>query len=301
VLRRILIVCAGPLVALCVTAGVAQAKTTPGLAGGTLAQPLPATTGSVPTFDVYATGETCDYYGGGTTDDSDAYAEQYTQGGKMLTNYEIGCVANTGSTTVTHTEEPAKTCVDGAAPHNTPAEQATFADGEEVLVCDEPDVTHAGHSRANRHPFKYVAQGFKCEATVGTGASGNHATNIRNKDSIEFDQDYKSPTHLALSAISTTCVGTVPAKLTVSSTIVSHEVKCSQDNPFGSGTLPGYGQSFTFPDRQYEEAAQAIVPWVSTGRYEAPTVQDLGSLADLTLSGNGPLSDAFGFAGGGGS
>jgi hypothetical protein len=258
VLRRILIVCAGPLVALCVAAGVAQAQSTPGLTGDFAHPVFRATTSSAPAFDVYVLGVPCDYFGAGDaeTADSEGYAERYTQSGKTLTNYEIGCVSNTGSTTDTHTEESAKSCDDGAAPRPTSGEQATFADGEEVLVCDEPDVTHAGHSRANSHPFTYVAQGFKCEATVGTGASGNHATNIKNKDSIEFDQDYKSPSGVAHSAISTACVGTVPAAMTVSTSIVSHEVRCSQDNPFGPGTVPGYGESFTFPDHQYEEICQ---------------------------------------------
>lgn len=259
-LRRILVSGLGSLVVLCLTVGAAQAQPFGGGSGTTLASPIaPTSVTATPVFDVYTTGFHCQY-GAGASDfsyDSHGYTETYMQGSKTFTNFESGCVSNDGGTTVTHRELGVRRCVDASAPVYTPGEVASFADGEVVIVCDVPDVNAAGHSRANSHKFKFVAQGFKCEATVGTGATGDHATNLRNMDSIEFDQiyrrSYRSP---KLAAITTACIGTVPASTPVSSAVSYHELGCAEDNPFGSGTIRGYGETFTFPDRQYEELCQ---------------------------------------------
>lgn len=51
----------------------------------------------------------------------------------------------------------------------------------------------------------------------------------------------------------------------------------------------------------HTDSRSAGEPVTPLRAYEPPTVADLGSLDELTLSGNGPLSDGFGSSSSGGS
>jgi hypothetical protein len=245
VLRKFALACAGAVAAMSIAVGAADAKTA-------------STSTSKPTFNVYKNGVAANSTCGGfknheTTKDWAEYTESYAADGTTLQNWVIGCVFQ-GSTapasvgTVTG-------CGDGTAPLPAQGVQASFADGEGVLVCGDPDV-QGSQSNANSVPDNVVGHGAACTATVLVGAKGTTLAKRHTVDSVEVDQNYTDYSGNSVSAVTTACVGAVPAKQTVSSTVATRAVKCSEANPFGSGKLKGYGLTVTYPDHQFEEICE---------------------------------------------
>jgi hypothetical protein len=97
-------------------------------------------------------------------------------------------------------------------------------------------------------------QGFSCEVTVGIGANGQTAKNYFVGDSQEFYIAYVQG-GASLESVTTNCVGTLPHGTTAPTSIVSHQVACSQFQPIGAKTptIQGYGISTTYPDGMYSE------------------------------------------------
>jgi hypothetical protein len=208
-----------------------------------------------PTITVAQTGFGCGAIGQ-VTFDTVSWYETYTSGSTTLYSDMLACSGNNGGTTESHTESGPYNCgnYNGAVSDpNSPYEYAAFADGEYALICNNPADNGSGSSNADNSGYNFAAQGFSCQATVGTGSSDNTASNIKNKDSIEFTEDYTDVNNNPASAITTGCMGQLPAKYTVSTSIVAHEVGCSQLNPYGLGYVRGLGVSVTYPDGQYEE------------------------------------------------
>ncbi|HTU28373.1 MAG TPA: hypothetical protein VMF07_03260 [Solirubrobacteraceae bacterium] len=272
-LRKYAVACAGTAVAMLIAVGAADAK--PNVRAGAgravpLSRAVVPAKASKPKFDVYNNGYAADSTCGGfdnhhTTNDWVEYSEAYRGDAQTLTNWEIGCVFQTSSTT--KSISPESGCGDGSAPHPAQGAQVGFADGELLLVCGDPDVNSSNGTNANSVPYSAVSRGKACKATVLTGANGTKASRVKTSDSVQLDQDYTDYDGKSVSAVTTACVGTVPAKLTVSASVATRAIKCSQRNPFGSGKLASWGVTVTYPDRQFEEICE--VP-------NAPVPSDLG-------------------------
>ncbi len=97
-------------------------------------------------------------------------------------------------------------------------------------------------------------QGFRCEATVGTGPSDSTPTNMLTTNSSEFYFSYTQGSN-TYDSVTSNCAGTLPASATHSTSIVSHNVACKQFNPLNMSapTIQGYGISTTYPDGLYSE------------------------------------------------
>ncbi len=212
---------------------------------------------SVPTITVTETGGSCinEPYAP-NTNDSIAWIESYAP---SLWSDVSTCQLNDGQTTMYHQELPNPVDCYGWKPYwesdnTSPTENAQFPDGEYISICNVPDDNGAGGSNANNSPFTYYNQGFSCGAVAGVGSNDNTVYRAKGNDSIEFFQNYVDYGGNPTQAITTSCMGVLPSSVTVSSAIVAHFLACYETNPNpGGGTLLGYGETVTFPDRQYSE------------------------------------------------
>jgi hypothetical protein len=262
VLRKSALACAGTAAAMLIAVGAADAHTgaraaSPQVSPASRAAAARAT--SKPTFNVYKNGVAADSTCGGfenhqTTKDWAAYSERYAADGGTLTNWEIGC-AFQGSTAPASVTTLAG-CGDGAAPLPAKGVQAMFADGEGVVVCGDPDVKGSKHSNANSVPVNVLSSATACAATVLSGAKGTTAITVNTDDSVQIDQNYTDYDGDPVSAVTTACVGVVPAGKSVSSSVAVRAIKCSEANPFGSASLAGNGVTVTYPDREFEEICE---------------------------------------------
>ncbi len=209
------------------------------------------------TLKVSETGDACTDPAGNESQDSMAYTDQWpAPQGQLRTAYTSGCLLQTDSTA--DMAVMVHGCADGQAPGRTKGEIASFSDGLEVIVCTVPDVTLNHRTKATKgSPLNVVRQGFNCDAEVWTGSSDSAPKNIRGTDSIQFDQFYVEYDGTATWSVTTVCVGTVPAGTTVASTIVTHELECSQRSPFGGADIGRASETVTFPSGRYEELCQA--------------------------------------------
>ena len=199
----------------------------------------------------------------GPTSDSFAYIESYAP---SLYSDMLVCSLNNGGNTMSHTESTPCFNPYAQSAITSPFEDATFMDGESVIVCNTPDDNGAGGSQASSVPYTFYRQGFTCQATVGIGADGNTADNIKNQDSIEFHQDYSPSGGGPTSSITTACVGQLPHNVTPPSQPATHVVGCSQYNPFvPGGVVRGLGLSASYPDGQYSEVC-------NTPNYSVPQI-----------------------------
>lgn len=245
---------------VCAAGGVARARPVQNAAAALASPAVPR----ISDLEIAATGSPCSE---AVPELSGSDSEAATQSVHIgdgdvppIVNYEFACVEDAGATSVTHTESAPKLCHDGAAPLRTSYEDATFADGEEVLMCDNPSVvpsSKGGYSNLRTKTFGFVAQGFDCEATLGTGPNGTDETVLTSSDAIEFDETFKNLNGRSVAAITTACVGTVPANVVISaSPATEQQLPCSLPNPFGTGAVTATGVSVTFPDRQFEEICE---------------------------------------------
>jgi hypothetical protein len=106
----------------------------------------------------------------------------------------------------------------------------------------------------NRPHSSGTFQSFRCESTIATGPSGAVPVNVFQSNSEEFFFLYRQG-HKTLFSIVTTCTGTVPKGTVVPSSIVTHNVSCSQYTPGSkkTATVQGSGISTTYPDGMYSE------------------------------------------------
>ncbi len=189
-----------------------------------------------------------------TTNDTIAWVENYAP---SLYSDMLTCQGNNGVTGAdAHLEAPNPNCRNpyGQSVHTSPDEQAQFSDGEYILICNTPDDNGSGGSNANNSPYTSYKQGFSCGAVAGVGSDDNTVYRAKTSDSIEFYQNYVDYSGNATQAITTSCLGQLPSSVTVAPTAVAHFVACYQYNPNpGGGTVLGYGETVTFPDRQYSE------------------------------------------------
>jgi hypothetical protein len=104
------------------------------------------------------------------------------------------------------------------------------------------------------NPATLTYQGYSCEVTVGVGTDDQTPKNFFVTDSTEFYIAFKhaGATHRS---VTSNCVGQVPPGTTISHSIVSHTVACTQLNPFNrhGHTIQGWGISTTYPDGLYSE------------------------------------------------
>lgn len=253
-LRRILVISLTALAALFVATGAAQShRYTPphypvaGFLGNDTDQCFFTIDGEHPTADFGAYGEN--------------YTERFARTHeKTLSDEGLACVGRSAVRVSGHTEGGGNACNENA-PILAPFEDATFADGEEVLVCDIPDIVPGGGGNGvyvpNRgEPFHFDGQGARCEATVMTGPDGSHTRQVATRDSIQLDERFKTLNGKPTAALTTVCVGRLPAGTTVAPSVQSHHFACVQDRLSGSGTVPAFGTSYTFPDRQYEQICE---------------------------------------------
>jgi hypothetical protein len=177
--------------------------------------------------------------------------------GAGLGSQTLLCNSYTGATSDSHTEGTGcNIAYPSTGPYGYEAsyDVGTFADGLEYLVCNTPDENSANQSNANAVPFSFYSQGFRCQDTVGTGADGNTPLNIKNSDSIEVYQPYTDYNGDNVTSITTACFGTLPAGVTAPSTSVTHEVGCSEYNPYTTGYVRSLGETVTYPDGEYAES-----------------------------------------------
>jgi hypothetical protein len=217
-------------------------------AGGRRAAASPVTATGLPT--VVATNYSCAF---ASTTDTVAYTWNYAPGlwsdssmcsGKGLPSEGMGPFPSNGAYCPTYGDSVA----------DAQGDYDGFADAEYEFVCNTPDDNGMGSSNANSVVDTTDSQTFTCQATVGVGPNDQTARTIKNTDSIEFSQNYTNYNNQSASAITTGCVGEVPAGVRIATTTVTHVVGCSQFNPFVAGKyVAGEGISVTYPDRQYAE------------------------------------------------
>jgi hypothetical protein len=256
--RRFAVICLGPLAAMSIAVGTADAHSSArggvsGAASATRQAVAPAT--KKPTIDIYdngyAAGSDCGDYSGFDSQDWTAYTESYFADGQYLTNYQLGCVFNTGDTSGSYTSETG--CGDGGAPNSTSGGVAQFADGEESLVCGEPDVTASDSSDANSSAYYPYFYGDYCNATVLTGKTGKTDSKVGTDDEVLWYQPYTDYDGTYVNSVTNVCVGVVPETKGISSSVATHKVACSEDDPYTGKTIKGSGVTTTYPDRQFEE------------------------------------------------
>jgi hypothetical protein len=181
----------------------------------------------------------------------------YVQSYGDLAGDVASCVGNDGGTAEANSFFPNPSCdlADGKSVHTSPLELAKFVDGEVLVLCTVPDDNGSGGSAANDQLAPYVVyqQGFPCQAAVGAGSSGNSAFIAKTKDSIEYSQTY-TENGQTVKALTTSCIGQLPAGKTAPSTAVAHLVSCTQYDPFAAGKfVKGLGETITYPDGQFQE------------------------------------------------
>jgi hypothetical protein len=195
------------------------------------------------------------------TDDYGSFGQNYFErfGGNLgarFTNAGLVCVGRSGIKpgSFTPANDGPQTCGEGAQ-FLAPSEDVTFDDGEEVLVCDIPDIETfpRTHVRNRGEVFNDVPIPSKCQATITTG---NGARGIFTHDTIEVDEGYTTLNGNRVAAVITACVGRVPADTPLEPTEQTDTFACSENNPFKAGTIAGYGFSYTFPDRQYAQICE---------------------------------------------
>jgi hypothetical protein len=103
-------------------------------------------------------------------------------------------------------------------------------------------------------PSTVAFSGFRCQVTIGQGATDTTYHNHFVTDSIEFYIEYHAGGQ-TLYSVTTNCVGTLPAGTPVASTIVSASTaKCGQFDPFDQTKfITGHGITTTFPDGMFSE------------------------------------------------
>jgi hypothetical protein len=94
-------------------------------------------------------------------------------------------------------------------------------------------------------------QGFSCQVVIGTGSNDQTYIQKRTRDSVEY-----SVTKNGSTAVTTVCIGKVPAGTTVASHAVSAPTtNCGQDDPNRPGKfISGGGVITTFKDGLYLSA-----------------------------------------------
>jgi hypothetical protein len=206
-------------------------------------------------------GDQCYFSTGGEhpTSDFGSFGQDYFErfGGNLgarFTNAGLACVGRTEIRTGSATSDGPQAC-DERASFLAPSEDVTFGDGEEALICDIPDIENRprSHVRNLGALFDYVPEGPNCRATITT-ADG--VTTIFTRDSFEVDETYTTLNGSFASAVITDCVGKLPAKTPLEPTEQADTFTCSENNPFKQGAITGYGFSYTFPDRQYEQVCE---------------------------------------------
>jgi hypothetical protein len=243
VLRKVLLIAVAamfmlPAVAMAAHAGDPLPYPTTGFLGDDTNQCFFSTDGEHPTSDFGA-------FGG-------AYPERNAGFNTTLRDIGLACVGTSAVKVTGHTEGAARQC-DENAPLRSAFEDATFADGEEVAVCDLPAVRilRDGTARNRGASFAFVAQGFACSVTVNN-PEGGPTEQIDTNDSIEFDDRYVDLNGNAEAAITTACVG----RLHGTSAASDSNFACEENNPFGPGTVAGIGTTYVFGDNQFEQICQ---------------------------------------------
>jgi hypothetical protein len=190
-----------------------------------------------------------------------SYYEPYTtSGGEQEYSDTTGCnfgVGNTG--TATSPQEGYCTGYPGESfsGTSTGAFAASTAGGGQ-FACNAPDDNGSGSAPNAGTTPTISASGFRCEATVGSGVNGNTPTPVRNTQSVEGYKTYTDVDGNSVASIFTGCAGQLPAGVTIPTSAVTHQVACSELNPFGKGYVRGYGISATFSDGYYDETC--VVP-----------------------------------------
>ena len=107
---------------------------------------------------------------------------------------------------------------------------------------------------ANFGPATVAYQGFRCQVTIGQGASDTTYQNHFVFDSIEFYVPYHVHGKTRYS-VTTNCIGTLPPATVVAPTIVTAKTAhCGQINPFDQTKfISGVGTTTTFPDGTFTE------------------------------------------------
>ena len=249
------VICLGPLAAMSIAvgAGTAQASVRGGVTSG-VAATRPAVTPATakPTVSITNVGISCGSFnsGVGITDDATTYTESYFADGQYLSNYQLGCVFSGGAATESYNSESDCGAV---APDTTMGGEAQFEDGEDILVCGEPDVTSGGSSDANSSPYYEWEYGNSCKATVLTGAKDTTQSKIVTNDQVEWYQPYSDYDGIYVNSDTTACAGTVPGTKAISTTAKAKKVACSEEDPYTGKKIKGFGVTTTYPDRQFIE------------------------------------------------
>jgi hypothetical protein len=214
----------------------------------------PATVAPAPTITVNYAGPINDGSCGPSGDDAQNYTLNYGAG---FGSQSYNCVSPNGPTgSDTNAVYPGDCNSDYPSSNGYYGFYLTaqFIDGEQEELCNTPDENPSGNSNATYQPVSVYLQGFKCQATVGVNADGQTPLNMKTPDSIEVDQAYTDPNGNSVSSISTVCAGQLPKTVTPPTSTVTHEVGCSEYNPYVTGkTVRSIGESATFPDGQYTE------------------------------------------------
>jgi hypothetical protein len=251
--RQFAVICLGPLAAMSIAVGTATAQTTVrgGLLHATTATHSAVTPATVkPTYSITATGGECGSFNGFLGNDSTEYTETYFADGQYLSNYQLGCVFPTTTSTESVTQESG---CGAAAPDSTMGGEAQFEDGEDVLVCGEPDVTSSGNSDANSSSYYEWEYGESCKATVLTGGKGTTLSKLVTNDQVEWYQPYTDYDGTYVNSDTTACVGVVPNTKAIPSVVKAKKVACSEQDPYTRKTIKGFGVTTTYPDRQFME------------------------------------------------
>jgi hypothetical protein len=106
----------------------------------------------------------------------------------------------------------------------------------------------------NPGPATVAYEGFRCQVTIGQGASDTTYVNHVVFDSTEFYVPHNAHSNAILS-VTTNCIGTLPMGTPVAPTIVSAPTaRCGQLNPFDKHKfIFGRGITTTFPDGMFSE------------------------------------------------
>src|SRR5579875_215905 len=250
---RLAVICLGPLVAMSIAVGTAQAQAgaRAGASGSaSIVRPAVSPATPKPTITITTAGNSCLSGDGYVSDDSTSFTESYFADGEYLSNYQLGCVFDNG---VSSPSTSTSSGCNAYAPSQTMLGRAQFADGEESLVCGEPDVTSNDSSDANSQPYYDWTYGDYCKATVLTGSKGTTQSKLVTYDEVEWYQPYTDYDGNFVNSDTTVCVGVVPNTKGVSSSVATHKVACSETDPYTGKTIKGSAVTSTYPDRQFEE------------------------------------------------
>jgi hypothetical protein len=251
--RNFALICLGPLAAMSIAVGTAQAQSgaRAGASGAaSVARPAVTPATPKPTITITNAGNYCGSGDGYSSDDSTAFTESYFADGEYLSNYQLGCVFDNG---VSSESATGSSDCGAYAPSPTMLGRAQFEDGEESLVCGEPDVTANGSSDANSEPYYSWTYGDYCKAIVLTGAKGTTQSKLVTYDEVEWYQPYTDYDGNFVNSDTTVCVGVVPNTKGIKSSVATHKVACSETDPYTGKTIAGSAVTTTYPDRQFEE------------------------------------------------